>query len=219
MSNVPEGNRRGSPDATAPPSSAAARGLTRSARRATVMGFLLMALVLGFVAPRGTAAAEIGSIDAAEVSATAEPAPDSISQCNAPDVVQADGREVKCSVTIDNFTTVEGVETSVVTTTVCEGPKDAVLCEDSVTTHYDGHVTTVNQCNGILINGGSDVECDVTITNHVPEDTDTQLVTVNQCQGTGGSDGGPVTCDPDVATDGAMIDQCNGSANGEVLLS
>ncbi len=75
-------------------------------------------------------------------------------------------------------------------------------------------VTSVNQCNGIVTGGGSNVYCNVTITNNVPAGTPESGVTTDQCIGSVTGMGGTVACAPTSSTTNATVTQCNGSVTG-----
>jgi len=72
----------------------------------------------------------------------------------------------------------------------------------------------VNQCNGIVTDGGSNVYCNVTITNNVPFGTSTAAVTVDQCIGSAKGGGSTEICAPSGSTSNATVTQCNGSGTG-----
>jgi hypothetical protein len=73
-------------------------------------------------------------------------------------------------------------------------------------------VTSVNQCNNITEVGGSNVYCNVNVTNNVPVGTPTAAVTVDQCIGSATTS--TENCDPTSSTTTATVTQCNGSATG-----
>jgi MYXO-CTERM domain-containing protein len=75
-------------------------------------------------------------------------------------------------------------------------------------------VTSVNQCNGIVTGGGSNVYCNVAITNNVPAATPESGVTIDQCIGSVTGMGGTVACAPNGSTTNATVTQCNGSVTG-----
>jgi len=89
-------------------------------------------------------------------------------------------------------------------------------CAGPVTTTSDQLVTSVDQCNGIVNGGGSNVTCDIRVTNNVPVGTTTSDVTAKQCIGSGAEGTEPTTdCNPPAPnTLNPTVDQCNGSANG-----
>jgi uncharacterized repeat protein (TIGR01451 family) len=124
---------------------------------------------------------------------------------------------VTCSVTIQN-TIAGGVTRSTVTATSCLGAAGVgppLGCTTTVTTSNQ-LVTDVNQCNGIVNGGGSNVTCKVTVINTIPVGTTASGVTVNQCigSGQGGGTQPTVACAPTGNTTNATVDQCNGSGNG-----
>jgi hypothetical protein len=73
-------------------------------------------------------------------------------------------------------------------------------------------VTSVNQCNNITEVGGSNVYCNVNVTNNVPVGTPTAAVTVDQCVGSATTS--TENCNPTSSTTTATVTQCNGSATG-----
>ncbi len=146
-----------------------------------------------------------------------------VNQCNADEFPTGAGFEVTCEVTIVNTITEEGDESSTVTTRTClafEGVLPPAGCTGPVTTTSGELVTSVDQCNGIVNGGGSNVTCDVTVVNNVPVGTATTPITVNQCNGSGEGGtspvGDPLNCSgpTDQDTTDADVNQCNGSANG-----
>ena len=62
-------------------------------------------------------------------------------------------------------------------------------------------VTSVDQCDGIVTGGGSNVYCNVIITNNVPVGTSTTTATVDQCIGSATGGGSTETCAPSGSTD------------------
>ncbi|MEO6942760.1 MAG: hypothetical protein ABI238_03915 [Terrimesophilobacter sp.] len=138
--------------------------------------------------------------------------PPTVEQCNG---AATAGQEIQCDVTVVNTLNVAtGVGSSVVTVKVCTGPAGAPICGASAVTNYTGVITSVNQCNNSLNDGGSWVECKVNITNKITGSGTPTPATVNQCVGTSGGGGSTLTCDPVQSTTGATFTQCNGSANG-----
>lgn len=140
-----------------------------------------------------------------------------VAQCNPPAFPIGAGYEVTCDVTIQNTISAGGTQ-STVTATSCLGAAGVgppFGCTTTVTTSNQ-LVTAVNQCNGIVTGGGSNVTCNVRVVNTVPATKTTSGVTVNQCIGSG-QDGGTqptVACAPSSNTTNATVDQCNGSGNG-----
>lgn len=67
-------------------------------------------------------------------------------------------------------------------------------------------VNSVNQCNGIIVGGGSNLTCNVPFTNDVATGAATTAATVNQCigSGTGGGTQPTVLCAP-----GGEHDKCH----------
>jgi hypothetical protein len=72
----------------------------------------------------------------------------------------------------------------------------------------------VNQCNGIVNGAGSNVYCNVTVTDNIPAGTPTSGATVDQCVGSDTGGGGTEVCAPSGSTTNATVTQCNGSSNG-----
>ena len=176
------------------------------------------------VIPAATSQTSSASV-AAEVTPTplvtvaAAVAPPVVSQCNPPDFPTGAGFEVTCTVTIVNTVTPAGASNSTVTTTACIAAAGVIPpagCAGPVTTTSDQLVTSVDQCNGIVNGGGSNVTCDIRVTNNVPVGTTTSDVTAKQCIGSGAEGTEPTTdCNPPAPnTLNPTVDQCNGSANG-----
>lgn len=130
--------------------------------------------------------------------ASASPSAPVVTQCDPPAFPTGAGYEVTCTVAIDNTLTAQGAASSTVTATACLATAGVLPPSGCTTTVAASNqlVTSVDQCNGIVTGGGSDVTCDVTVDNNVPAGTATSDVTVDQCQGSGGS-GGTTICIPD----------------------
>ncbi|HEX7592079.1 MAG TPA: hypothetical protein VF375_09010 [Candidatus Limnocylindrales bacterium] len=128
------------------------------------------------------------------------------------------GQGVICEVTIANTITPTG-GSAAVTVHECIGSAGAPLSGvcSTTKTNLSAPVTVVNQCNGTVEGGGSTLRCSVVITNtFVGVTPGASGVTINQCVGSGG---GIVTgCTPLQSTTGAVITQCNGTANGGTLV-
>ena len=161
----------------------------------------------------------LGGLGATPASA-ATPAP-AVAQCDPPAYPITAGFEVTCTVTVDNYTSASGATSSTVTTTQCLGAAGVVypscpLSISPVTSTLTSNqlVTSVNQCNGIVTGGGSNVYCNVTVHNHVPAGTQESGVTVDQCIGSVTGAGGTVACAPNGSTTNATVTQCNGSVTG-----
>lgn len=123
-----------------------------------------------------------------------------------------------CNVTVTNTITASG-GTAVVTVEECHGPAgDPRAACTTTTTAVTELVTAVNQCNDSINGGGGTLRCTATIRNDfVGVATSPTAATVNQCVGSGG--GITTGCDPFPATtSGAVITQCNNSANGGTLV-
>ena len=170
----------------------------------------------------GTAFAAIAFLGIASAPAVsaATPAP-SVTQCNPPDFPTTAGFQVTCSVTVVNTTTSTGATSSTVTTSACLAAAGVPFpsCPLNVgpvvnTTISTQLVTSVNQCDGIVTDGGSNVYCNVSVTNNVPVGTSNPAATVNQCIGSATGGGSTQACDPGGSTTNATVTQCNGSATG-----
>jgi hypothetical protein len=151
-------------------------------------------------------------------SASASASAPAASQCDPPEFPTGAGYQVTCKISIDNVVTATGGRSSTVTATAClaaAGVLPPKGCK-TTTTKSSRLVTSVNQCNKIAYGGGSNVKCDVRVTNTVPTSTATSGVTVNQCNGsgTGGGTQPTVICTPIGSTTNATVTQCNGSGNG-----
>ena len=151
------------------------------------------------------------------VTAAAATAP-AVTQCDPPAFPTGAGFEVTCTITIENTISAQGVTTSTVTATAClaaAGVLPPSGCTTTVTTSSQ-LVTSVDQCNGIVYGGGSNVTCNLTVNNDIPVGTPTTGVTVDQCvgSGTGGGTQPTVVCTPLGSTTNATVTQCNGSGNG-----
>jgi hypothetical protein len=161
----------------------------------------------------------LGGLAATPASATSG-AP-SVSQCNPPDFPITAGFQVTCTVSVENYTSASGATSSTVTTSACLGAAGVVypscplnLGPVTSTTSSSQLVTAVNQCNGIVTGGGSNVYCNVSVTNNVPASTPESGVTVDQCIGSVTGAGGTVACAPNGSTTSATVTQCNGSVTG-----
>ncbi len=137
--------------------------------------------------------------------------------------------QVTCTITIVNNVSASGATSSTVTASACLAAAGvtypncpdnlnlvpALLNPSTIVTTSSQLVTSVNQCNSIVNGGGSNVICNVSVTNNVPSATPTTNVTVDQCVGsaTGGGSGVP-NCTPIGNTTSATVTQCNGSATG-----
>ncbi len=144
-----------------------------------------------------------------------------ITQCDQPDFPITAGKQVTCTVTVVNNTTSTGATSSTVTTSACLGAAGVPFpsCPLNLgpvtnTTSSTQLVTSVDQCNGIVTAGGSNVICNVTILNNVPAGTSTSGVTVDQCIGSATGGGSTQVCVPSGSTTNATVTQCNGSATG-----
>jgi hypothetical protein len=162
----------------------------------------------------------VGGLAALPASAAPTGAPN-VSQCNPPDFPTGAGLQVTCSVTVDNTTSSTGATSSTVTTSACLAAAGVVYpsCPGNLgpvtsTVTSTQLVLSVNECNGIVTGGGSNVYCTVNITNNVPAATPTSGVTVNQCNDSVTGGGGTIVCNPTGSTTGATVNQCNNSVTG-----
>jgi hypothetical protein len=134
-------------------------------------------------------------------------------------VGEGGGQGVICEVTIVNTVTPSG-GSAVVTIHECLGSAGAPLegvCS-TTTQSLTAPVTSINQCNGSVVGGGSKLLCSIVITNNFTAGVAPGAITltVNQCVGSGGAGNVKFACDPYPATtDGAAIIQCNGTATGD----
>jgi hypothetical protein len=152
-----------------------------------------------------------GQVASAAVSAPA------VAQCNPPAIPTGAGFEVSCDVTVVNNVTAAGATSSTVTATECEAAAGVLPpsgCTTTVTTSTQ-LVTSVNQCNGIVNGGGSNVICNVSVIDNVPSGSPTSGVSIYQCVGSGAGGGStPLNCGVSGSTFASTVNQCNGSANG-----
>jgi hypothetical protein len=195
-----------------PRSSLHAHASTRKAGRRCLLAAVSAATAFSAVAFLG--------LSSAPASSGATPAP-AVTQCNPPDFPTTAGFQVTCSVSVVNTTTSTGATSSTVTTSAClaaagvpfpscplnSGP----VVNTTISTQL---VTSVNQCDGIVTDGGSNVYCNVTVTNNVPVGTANPGATVDQCIGSATGGGSTQACNPGGSTTSATVTQCNGSATG-----
>ena len=184
----------------------------RSGRRwSTALVAVVVAAVgsISFLALGGLAALPASA-------ATAAPA---VSQCNADSFPTGAGYQVTCTVSVENYTTSTGATSSTVTTSACLAAAGVVfpscplnLGPVTSTVTSTQLVTSVNQCNGIVNGAGSNVYCNVTVTDNVPAGSTTSGATVDQCIGSAATS--TEACAPLGSTTNATVTQCNGSANG-----
>jgi len=208
--------RRVSPAETGPiPRNAIGQESTRKVG-IILVGLLTALWMLMWVALPITQSAPAGASSPAAI----DTAP-AISQCNPPDFPITAGFQVTCTVTVVNTTTSTGATSSTVTTSACLAAAgvpfpSCPLNSGPVTSSTSSTqlVTSVNQCNGIVTGGGSNVYCNVTVTNNVPVGTSTSAVTVDQCIGSATGGGSTQACAPSGSTTSATVTQCNGSATG-----
>lgn len=138
-------------------------------------------------------------------------------ECNPPAFPTGAGFQVTCTIAVQNTVTAQKTS-STVTATACLAAAGVLPPQGCTTTTTTSNqlVTSVNQCNGIVDGGGSNVTCRVTVTNDIPTGTPTSGVTVDQCvgSGTGGGTAPTVSCTPTGSTTNATVTQCNSSGNG-----
>ena len=186
--------------------------MTRSARSRSPLRWFAAAMALAIVAAMLIFS---GVVEAPIASA----APTAVNQCNADTFPTGAGLEVTCFVNVVNTVTASGATSSTVTTIECLAMAGVAYPSCTMDPTPNGPVTSVvtstqlvnsvTQCNGIVTGGGSNVICDVTITNNVPVGTATSGVTVNQCNNAATT---IELCDPyPASTSGATVTQCNGS--------
>jgi hypothetical protein len=195
----------------------ASQGETAATRLDKRWSKVLLAVVIAAVGSVSLLA--LGGLAATPASA-ASGAP-AVTQCNPPDFPITAGFQVTCTVSVDNYTSATGATSSTVTTSACLGAAAVVfpacplnLGPVTSTTMSTQLVTSVNQCNGIVTGGGSNVYCNVTVTNHVPAGTPESGVTTDQCVGSVTGAGGTMACNPTSSTTNATVTQCNGSVTG-----
>jgi hypothetical protein len=126
-----------------------------------------------------------------------------------------------CEVTIVNTITAGG-GSATVTVRECHGAAGApeALCSTSTTTLTEP-VTSVNQCNGSTMGGGSWMRCTVEITNNISGGAAAQQ-TVTQCNDSTNGGGGVLRCAVQVTNNfadptdpvPATVSQCVGSGDG-----
>lgn len=202
------------------------RGSHRTARSSSIVqsriGTRTVRKCLIAAVAAGTAFGAVAflGIASAPVASAAVSAP-SVAQCNPPDFPITAGFQVTCSVSVVNTTSSTGATSSTVTASACLAAAGVPFPSCPLnhgpiisTTTSTQLVTSVNQCNGIVTGGGSNVYCDVTVTNNVPVGTSTSNVTVDQCIGSATGGGSTQACNPNGSTTNATVTQCNGSATG-----
>lgn len=180
-------------------------------------------IVVALVAGTAFASLAVIGLGTATVASAAPSGAPEVSQCNPPESPIAPALQQTCTVTVVNTTTASGATSSTTTTSSCLAAPGVYFpsCPLSLgsnggpivtTTHSTQLVTSVNQCNNITEVGGSNVYCNVNITNDVPVGTSTAAVTVDQCIGSATTS--TENCNPTSSTSGATVTQCNGSATG-----
>jgi hypothetical protein len=159
----------------------------------------------------------LGGFFGAQVASAAATAP-AATQCDPPAFPTGAGFQVTCTIAINQSVSAAGATASTVTASAClaaAGVTPPSGCTTTVTTSNQ-LVTSVDQCNGIVVGGGSNVTCSVSVVDTVPTGAPTSGVTVDQCigSGTGGGTQPTLLCDPVGSTTNATVTQCNGSGNG-----
>ena len=197
------------------------RGSTRDPQAAVrgsgVLGRGLVMLVVAVTALGMLCVGGVAGISAASA-ATAHAVAPAATQCDPPAIPTGAGFQLTCTIAIANTVTSTGGDLSTITATGCLAAAGVLApfgCTTVVTTSNE-LVTSVNQCNGVVDGGGSNVICSVSVVNTIPTGTNTVGVTVNQCigSGTGGGTQPTTVCAPVASTSGATVTQCNGSGNG-----
>jgi hypothetical protein len=179
--------------------------------------FVGRCVILSVVAVTAGGMLVLGGFVGTQAASAAASAP-AATQCDPPALPTGAGFEVTCTITIDNTVSAAGVTSSTVTATSCLAAAGVLPPSGCTTTVNTANqlVTSVDQCNGVVDGGGSNVICSVAVVNTIPTAAATSGVTVNQCVGSGGGGGTQptVVCAPVASTTGATVTQCNGSANG-----
>ncbi len=179
-------------------------------------------LMLAVAAGTTFASVAIFGIASAPIAAAAATAP-AAAQCNPLDNVPTSapagaGDEVSCNISVTNSTGYLGSPRSTITATACLAAAGVLPPADCITTvtMANTFVTSINQCNGIVYGGGSNVTCNVTFINDVANGSPMSGATVNQCigSGTGGGTQPTTVCAPVASTTNATVTQCNGSGTG-----
>jgi hypothetical protein len=184
-------------------------------------GSVRRSLVVAVAAGTAFASLALIGLSSATVASAATSGAPAVAQCNPPDFPITAGFQVTCTVAVVNARSSSGATSSTVTTSACLAAAGVPfpscplnLGPVTSTTSSTQLVTSVNQCNGIVTGGGSNVYCNVTVTNNVPVGTSTAAVTVDQCVGSGGGGGSTEICAPTGSTTTATVTQCNGSGTG-----
>jgi hypothetical protein len=101
-----------------------------------------------------TAIASMVLIGVASAPAASTPA---VNQCNPPAFPTGAGFQVSCTITIDNTVTAADVSSSTVTATTCLAAIGVLPPQGCTTTVLTSNqlVTSVDQCNGVAVGGGS----------------------------------------------------------------
>jgi hypothetical protein len=184
-------------------------------------GSVRRSLVVAVAAGIAFASLALFGLSTATLASAATTGAPAVAQCNPPDFPITAGFQVTCTVAVVNTTSSSGATSSTVTTSACLAAAGVVFpsCPLNLgpvtnTTSSNQLVTSVNQCNGIVTGGGSNVFCNVTVTNNVPVGTSTAAVTVDQCIGSANGGGSTEICAPTGSTTNATVTQCNGSGTG-----
>jgi hypothetical protein len=184
-------------------------------------GRLRRSLLIAVAAGTAFASVALLGLNTATVASAATTGAPAVAQCNPPDFPITAGFQVTCTVAVVNTISSSGATNSTVTTSAClaaagvPSPSCPLnLGPVTSTTSSTQLVTSVNQCNGIVTGGGSNVYCNVTVTNNVPVGMSTAGLTVNQCIGSASGGGSTEICAPVGSTTNATVTQCNGSGTG-----
>ena len=195
------------------PSGAVMTTLNGAARTGLLRRYLVMTVAV--VTALGVLV--LGGFFGTKVAGAAATAP-AAAQCDPPAFPTGAGFQVTCTITIANTVTAAGASSSTVTATACLAAAGVTPPSGCTTTVSPSNqlVTSVDQCNGIVVGGGSNLTCDVSVVNTIPTGAATSGVTVNQCigSGTGGGTQPTLLCAPVAGTTNATVTQCNGSGNG-----
>jgi hypothetical protein len=184
-------------------------------------GGVRRSLVVAVAAGTAFASLALIGLSSATVASAATRGAPAVAQCNPPDFPITAGFQVTCTVAVVNTKSSFGATSSTVTTSACLAAAGVPFPSCPLnsgpitsTTSSTQLVTSVNQCNGIVTGGGSNVYCNVTVTNNVPVGTSTAAVTVDQCIGSASGGGSTEICAPTGSTTNATVTQCNGSGTG-----
>jgi hypothetical protein len=202
-------------------SSTTTQSTTQPAVSAPRAGSLRRSLLIAVAAVAAFASVALLGLNTATIASAATTGAPAVAQCNPPDFPITAGFQVTCTVAVVNTISSSGATNSTVTTSACLAAAGVSfpscplnLGPVTSTTSSTQLVTSVNQCNGIVTAGGSNVYCNVTVTNNVPVGTSTAVATVDQCIGSASGGGSTENCTPVGSTTNATVTQCNGSGTG-----